>query len=111
MSTPTSSNKKTVSFPEEIVSVVYSVESYDEADLGMLFYSQDDFRRFKLERRIARNRNGQRIAYQKNRVNRRGVYDCLTSNKKESVSSRIVRMNRLMMLSHQQQQQLVETCI
>lgn len=104
-------SKKSVSFPEEVVSEVHSVGSYEESDLDMLFYSQEDFRRFKLERRIARNRNQQRNA-QRNRIQRRGMYDCLMgANRKESVSSRVARMNSLMEMGHESQQiQLVGSC-
>jgi hypothetical protein len=104
--------KKSVSFADEIVSDVYSVGSYEDSDIGMLFYSQEDFRRFKLERRMARNRSQQRIASQRSRIQRRGMYDCLVCNKKESARSRIARMNHLMMIGHQEQaqQHLVEAC-
>ncbi|CAB9513597.1 expressed unknown protein [Seminavis robusta] len=43
--------KKSVSFPDNVVSEVYPVEWKDKSKNGDLFYSQEDFRRFKQERR------------------------------------------------------------
>lgn len=95
--------KKSVSFPEgDVVSQVFSVENYDECDIDTLFYSQDDFKRFKLERRLAKDRSQQRATCQTSPIQRRSIYYCFYPTRQETPESKITRMNKLMNMYHQQ---------
>lgn len=76
-------NKKFVSFPDQVVSVVHSVESYDESLHAFLYYSADDYRRFKMERRQRKAEN--KKAHQS--LRRKGaMYESLMAHKDSVVA-------------------------
>ena len=86
--------KKTVSFPENVVSEVIDYEKNDKALNGLLFYSQDDYRRFKMERRQSAAKS-QRMANSRSRSRRRGVmysYDTYIPRSTEFRARRLHRM-------------------
>lgn len=87
MDPPTGFNhctKKSVSFPDQVVSAVHSVESHDKALHEVLYYSADDYRRFKLEKR--QRKVEQRRAH-KNLILQGTMYQNLLVNKNNVIAS------------------------
>ena len=74
--TSISSAKKSVSFPDQVVSAVHSVERNDESLNELLYYSADDYKRFKMERRQRKAQN------QRSSCRRRGMmYESIIARK------------------------------
>jgi hypothetical protein len=100
--------KKTVSFAENVVSDVYAVEKMDKALNGELFYSSEDFRRFKQERRQTKIKS-QRIAC-RSKSRRRGImYETImpTKSASSSIDYRVTSMNLIMEIDSETRPELV----
>jgi hypothetical protein len=101
--------KKTVSFAENVVSDVYAVEKTDKALNGDLFYSSEDFRRFKQERRQTRIKSQRMACRSKSR--RRGVmYETLMPTKSASsaIDYRVTSMNLIMEIDSETRLELIQ---
>ena len=84
--------KKSVSFPDNVVSEVIDYEKNDKALNGLLFYSQDDYRRFKMERRQSMAKS-HRMAASRSRSRQRGVmYETFMPRNTEYRARRLNRM-------------------
>ena len=90
--------KKNVSFADKLVTDVYAVERKDKTLNRDLFYSPEDFRRFKQERRMTQLKSQRMACRSKSR--RRGVmYETVMPIKGASASSidyRVTNMSLMM---------------
>jgi hypothetical protein len=101
--------KKSVSFAENVVSDVYAVEKMDKAMNGDLFYSSEDFRRFKLERRQTKIKSQRMACRSKSR--RRGImYETLmpTKSPSSSIDYRVTSMNLIMEIDSETRPELIQ---
>jgi hypothetical protein len=101
--------KKTVSFAENVVSDVYAVEKMDKAMNGDLFYSSEDFRRFKLERRQTKIKSQRMACRSKSR--RRGImYETLmpTKSASSSIDYRVTSMDLIMEIDSETRPELIQ---
>ena len=109
-----SSTKKSVSFPDNVVSEIHSVERNDESLNEVLYYSQDDFQRFKLERRQLKTRT-HRMSATRSASRRRGslYYDNLMLGRKGCVQHQmtVIHMNGLIRLEPVHRMQAFWFCI
>lgn len=89
--------KKSVSFPENVVSGVFALESEYDVLKEELFYTQQDYRRFRLERRQMKVKI-QRMACRSS-SRRRGLmheYEIFMPARDSCLEQRMSRMNLVM---------------